>query len=304
MSLPITERLCFRKSGCSISGRIAMYKIGDLNIDILHISKDQFLVRLVPFYIKDGQADVTYEFQYSSRISIPGGSRILYRNAVSLVTGLHGRIIQFHIAEGIPYAMAERVGNGRYHITVPEDIIEHELHHYVLPDLLHLEQPLLEKNCLVLHSSYIYVPELEGAVLFTAPSGGGKSTQANLWETYKGARIINGDKSIIGQKDGEWRAYGIPFSGASGHCLNESYLIRAVVILKKGCENTLTEAGVHGVTELLPQVTFDPWDRRFCERALDLLTVMCGQVPVYVYSCTAGPDAAEVLYQELAKRED
>ena len=47
----------------------------------------------------------------------------------------------------------------------------------------------------ILHSSFI---EVGGkAVLFTAPSGTGKSTQAGLWRENRGAVVINGDRSVL-----------------------------------------------------------------------------------------------------------
>ena len=50
------------------------------------------------------------------------------------------------------------------------------------------------------------------AILFSAPSGTGKSTQADLWQKYvRGVEIINGDRAIIGIEDNGVKAYGLPF---------------------------------------------------------------------------------------------
>ena len=67
-----------------------------------------------------------------------------------------------------------------------------------------LAESLLFLDSLLMHASYI---EVDGeAILFTAPCGTGKSTQAELWRKFAGATVINGDKagisyirSIIGQ---------------------------------------------------------------------------------------------------------
>lgn len=281
-----------------------MYRIGKLSIDIIHIFKDQFLSRLVPFYMEEGCPDITYDFCYSPRIMIPDHCRALYEDFGSLVVEHENRILQIRIADGVPYAVTERLDSRRFLVTVPEDIRDYDLHHYVLPDLLHLEQPLIEKANVVLHSSYIYVPSLEGAVLFTAPSGGGKSTQADLWENYADARIINGDKCILGKEKGIWNAYGTPFSGASPYCLNETHPVKGVVILDKGPVNRLIEAGTAGVACLLSQITVNPWDQTFCEKVMDLLAELCMDVLVYYYSCTKTAGAVETLYRELRKRRE
>ena len=49
---------------------------------------------------------------------------------------------------------------------------------------------------LVLHSSYV-LTQSGAAVLFSGPSGIGKSTQAALWQQYAGADVINGDRTLL-----------------------------------------------------------------------------------------------------------
>ena len=85
-----------------------------------------------------------------------------------------------------------------------------------------------DAGMLVLHSAYIVTPAGE-AILFSGPSGIGKSTQAALWERSAGAQIINGDRALldIGRKT----ANGIFYSGTSGICRNVTAPIRAIVLL-------------------------------------------------------------------------
>lgn len=57
------------------------------------------------------------------------------------------------------------------------------------------ERLIARNGGFVFHSSYV---EVDGkAVLFTAPSETGKSTQAELWRSLRGAEIINGDRSVV-----------------------------------------------------------------------------------------------------------
>lgn len=73
---------------------------------------------------------------------------------------------------------------------------------------------LAEHGGVVLHSSYIITQRGE-ALLFSAPSGTGKSTQAELWRSYAGAKVINGDRALVKAENGV-TANGILFSGTSG----------------------------------------------------------------------------------------
>lgn len=51
------------------------------------------------------------------------------------------------------------------------------------------------KDAMVLHCSVLKVKS--GVILFSGPSGIGKSTQAGLWTKYRKARVINGDRTLL-----------------------------------------------------------------------------------------------------------
>ena len=94
---------------------------------------------------------------------------------------------------------------------------------------LALSQLLLQKDAFLLHASYI---EHGGkAILFSAPCGVGKSTQAALWAEHNGSRIINGDKAGVSFDGDEINAGSLPFCGTSGICKNETYPLGAVVLV-------------------------------------------------------------------------
>ena len=50
-------------------------------------------------------------------------------------------------------------------------------------------------------------------LVFTAPSGTGKTTQAELWARYKGAKILNGDKVFLKQETDAIHAWDRPGKG-------------------------------------------------------------------------------------------
>ena len=83
-----------------------------------------------------------------------------------------------------------------------------------------LHHILLKKNMPILHASYIEYNNK--AILFAAPSGVGKSTQASLWKEYKDATIVNDDRVLIGCNNENWYAYGYPSTGSSKICLNRT----------------------------------------------------------------------------------
>lgn len=92
------------------------------------------------------------------------------------------------------------------------------------------EQLLNRRHGFVLHSAF--VRWREKGILFSGPSGTGKSTQADLWERFEEAEILNGDRTVVRKVDGHWRAFGFPFSGSSDIYRNDSAPIAAVVVLQ------------------------------------------------------------------------
>ena len=170
---------------------------------------------------------------------------------------------------------------------------------HFIPSLFHLEKPLLKSNCFILHSSYIEIDNT--AILFTAPSGGGKSTQAELWKKYKRAIIINGDKSIIGKEDDLWKAFGIPFSGSSNYCLNKTNKLGAIIILENGCKNSIRRLDLLGFKNVFSQTTVNTWNKEFCNKLIDLVIECCKNVPVYFFYCTKDKDAVDFLDYTLKK---
>lgn len=61
---------------------------------------------------------------------------------------------------------------------------------------IHLEEFCLENNAIILHSASIEYKNK--GILFTAPSGTGKTTQTDLWHKYvKNVSDINADRTLL-----------------------------------------------------------------------------------------------------------
>ena len=165
---------------------------------------------------------------------------------------------------------------------------------------MELEHLLTRHDTLLFHSTFI---EVDGkAILFTAPSGVGKSTQAELWCRYRNARLINGDRTgIQWRADAPW-ACGVPFSGSSDVRHNETWPLAAIVCLSQAPVNTLTRLrGVRAFRQIWEGCTVHLWDRADVEQATQTVTRILGHVPVYALACTPDASAVEVLYQQLTK---
>lgn len=169
-----------------------------------------------------------------------------------------------------------------------------------LLNLIGLEKILLDNSGFLLHSSFI---RYQGkGILFSAPCGTGKSTQANLWEKYRRSDTLNGDRAGIRSGNGHWTAYGMPFAGTSGIYRNESAPIAAIVTLAQGSENIIRKLRpMEAIRKLLPECSCRRWDSEFMNKMLDLLSQLVQQLPVYLLECRPDQGAVNLLHETLRK---
>ena len=163
-----------------------------------------------------------------------------------------------------------------------------------------LESFLLQHNGLLLHASVIR--ENDRTVIFTAPSGTGKSTQADLWRIYRGAEILNGDRVALRKKQDLWTAFGSPYAGSSGIYRNECGPIAAIIVLQQAKENRITRLQGHQILKhLYPELSLHRWDSEFVQKSTALLADLIHCVPVFLLECVPEGSAVQLLYSELLK---
>jgi hypothetical protein len=162
-----------------------------------------------------------------------------------------------------------------------------------------LEHLIARNHGFVFHCSYI---DWNGeAILFTAPSETGKSTQADLWHQYRGAEIINGDRAAIRLAEGKLLAEGIPFAGSSQYCKNRSLPIKAIVYLGQAPKTTIRKLrGYEAFSKIWEGVSVNTWDREDLERVSAVVQKVASEIPVYHMPCT--PDESAVIALEEALR--
>lgn len=100
---------------------------------------------------------------------------------------------------------------------------------------------LFDEGILVFHGVLVLMDN-EG-FLFTAPSGTGKSTHADLWlRNFPGqASIINGDKPLLKIKEDGVYAYGSPWNGKEDIGINAAAKLKAICLLNRGVVNHIVK---------------------------------------------------------------
>ena len=160
-----------------------------------------------------------------------------------------------------------------------------------------LAQLLLPQNAFFIHSSFISINGK--AVLFSAPCGTGKSTQAALWEKHRGAEVINGDKAGIIVENGVY-ACGVPFCGTSGICKNKIFPLGAIVLLSQAKTNSIKRlGGAEALQGIMQNIYLDfiaPDEQLKCA---DLIIELLSDIPVYYLGCTPDERAVITLEKKL-----
>ncbi|MBR6270962.1 MAG: hypothetical protein IKR26_02255 [Lachnospiraceae bacterium] len=185
------------------------------------------------------------------------------------------------------------------------------LPHFFVPDR-QAEQLALHKlvsdqmpafNRALFHSSAVAV---DGeAVLFTAPSGTGKSTHARLWKQLFGDRLvyINDDKPYIGY-DGEagpLTVYGSPWMGTHRVGANTSAPIKAIGIIERSPDNHTERMNAAQAFATLFNQAYRPRDVKMLTATMNILKRVAEEVPIYTIYCNMEPEAAQAAYSAIFK---
>ncbi len=282
---------------------INTYRIGDLTFALEYPDDIQLPQTLLGFETASAFAEQLFSVCFSDNLAEPEAQfrhkhsnvREFTRQTLRVLTDndRECRIISF-AGDTTPYAISCDADSDRTEIVFRQDVIPYTGIETIFLSPMNLERSMFTRDYFVLHAAYI---EHEGgAILFTAPSGTGKSTQAGLWERYRSSKTINGDKVLIHKDGSVWNAYGWPICGSSGICLNESYPIRAIVCLSQAKANTIRSiTGAEAVKKLYSQLTVNMWNPTFQLRCMDMLLQLTAEIPVFSLACNISEDAVVCL---------
>lgn len=137
------------------------------------------------------------------------------------------------------------------------------------------------------------------AYAFTARSGYGKTTHARLWLEAFGpeARIINGDNPILRIRDGQFHAFGTPFSGKEGYQVNTGVPLAGICYLTHSQTNSIRR--MEPAVAMMQLFYDNKWRYGEIDAFLDIYGKLVEQVPVYQLYCNMDVEAAHVAWQGM-----
>ena len=276
------------------------YTLDDVNILVKTDFDFRDVDRYVPFISDFEKPDLTYEFITVTEPPELPDEPLFYDGMVCIYRrdGITYRSYSYSKSVTTMILSDERISEGILTVYVKGSSIASITTETRIFDHLAIEHAMALFNSTLLHSSFI---SYEGkAILFTAPSQTGKSTQAELWRKHRGADVINGDRSLIKLKDDELYAYSLPYCGTSNICANYSAPIRAIVVLRQAPYNRISLLRpATAFRDLYEGCATNIWYSNDVTVVCDLVEQMIKRVPIYLLECLPNEDAVNTLASEL-----
>ncbi|MFQ9395867.1 MAG: hypothetical protein ACLR2E_19865 [Lachnospiraceae bacterium] len=158
---------------------------------------------------------------------------------------------------------------------------------------------LRKEAALPLHSaSLLYQGK---AWLFSGHSGMGKSTHTNLWHELFQTPLLNGDLNLLGQKDGRFLVYGLPWCGTSEIFTTETQKLGGIVLLGRDPEKDFIQelSAVEKTVRVMQRLISPAGARSSSPKIWPFSEALAESLPVLSFLCTKNPSAARRMKEEI-----
>lgn len=277
------------------------YKIGDFTFEIT--CPEDFIIpeNFRKFEVFEGEPSYHYLVEYAQGVPLVEGEIVARRQDIAVFQTETGEARYIGV-KGLPYPYALYIEESQTsaHVFYDHNLAKDLNIDPVFVSLFALEKRMAAFGAMILHCAYT---DLDGrALLFSAPSETGKTTQANLWKKYRGVETVNGDRALIENDANGWYANGWPVCGTSEICNNKKLPIKAIVMLRQSKDgtDTIEKLGAFAAFRLLySQITVNGWNAQVIDQAMALIERLVQEVPVYELTCTISEEAVKVLENAL-----
>lgn len=172
---------------------------------------------------------------------------------------------------------------------------------YVVTGLVFLDIASIN-GFIPIHASAISVNN--NGVIFSAPSGTGKSTHAKLWvDTFSDSLYINDDKPLIKIDKDLIEVVGTPWSGKNKLNSNIKSKLKAIVFLKQSETNEIKFLDNDEKLIYLLRNIYRPVEKDIQDVIFEKLNILVKKIPMYELSCNISKDAVFTAYKKIFEGE-
>lgn len=193
-----------------------------------------------------------------------------------------------------------RNGVREHTLQLPEGYAPQIAEQIMFSSMLGFEPMSMWHGRIPMHAASVKIHDQ--VILFTGPSGMGKSTQSNLWIRHLNAQPVNGDKTVLYPQKQQVSAYGSFYAGSSEIIHNISGTVGAIISLKQGPENIIRRLGVsEAFRKIYPRFLVPQWDSVVTAQAMAMIQQVVTSVPVYELECRPDEEAVQLAYETIFK---
>ncbi|MBR4435920.1 MAG: hypothetical protein IKS90_07505 [Clostridia bacterium] len=279
------------------SSMIAKYRFADVNVLIKTDFEFELINKFDEFRYEFGKPDLTYEYYMQNGFETPDYPPI-YTDSFCRV----------YRKDGITYRYFTAMPDNQYNALITDEAASDGVFKVYLQGLQEpvyftelrlfnyfaVEHAMALFGGVLLHSSYII--HNGEAILFSAPSGTGKSTQADLWHKHMGSLIVNGDRSLLKIENGAIKVHCLPYCGSSNISNNITAPLKTIVILRQAPYNKITRLRpAEAFKHIYSECSADIWYENDVRVIGDIIETAINTVPVYKLECLPDKDAVHTL---------
>lgn len=283
------------------------FTIGPITLSIHGLTETEIPVNTQKFFTEEREADIHYTFHIVKELPYleEGWEPIFERPDIQVFRS--GELEARKLAVGTmkaAYAITKETNEKEIEVYFLEAMKQELVIDTIFVSCLALEKHFAKRGAHILHSCFLHYKGQ--AILFSGPSGIGKSTHAHLWCQYiEDTHVVNGDRCLIYKnKEGEYVASAWPVCGSSGICLTETYPLKAIVFIGQAPNNeVISVRPMQLFKQLSSQITINWWNKQQVSHTLDDLQQMLGKVNMCNYICNLTEEAPNKLYNELKEKQ-
>lgn len=285
------------------------YEIAGLNIDIDIVDGEKsYIVNRMKIFEKEGteyKADMNIKVFERDFIDFPKGKtqieETINLNWVEKIdgSGFYGYKARMTTGEILDMFETDKTWQNSTIYRLNANYYSHYHYNPIEVIAFHLIGTILRTRILyhdgiVIHASSIV--HAENGIIFSAPSGTGKSTHVSLWEKYYGAQVLNDDTPVVRLVDGKPYVYGSPWSGSSDKFLNKRAPLSAIFILEQAPVNEVKMLNKQEIVmRLMPRLFMPYFNSELMELAVTNFEKLIPSVPVYLLKCRPDKEAVELV---------